>query len=59
MKNILSHHHHQLEDDLIKPEIFEVGCFMNSTRLAMYDLGRLIAKEMEEKGDQRQPIVCK
>ena len=46
---------HQLEDDLIKPEKFEIGCFMNSTRLAMYDLGRIILKEREEK----QPVVCK
>ncbi|CAF1546363.1 unnamed protein product [Rotaria sp. Silwood1] len=48
---------HQLEDDLIQPDFFEVGCFMNSTRLAMYDLGRVILKELNEKQSTRQPVV--
>jgi hypothetical protein len=30
---------HQLDDNLIKSDLFEVGCFMNSTRLLMFDLG--------------------
>ena len=46
---------HQLEDELIKPETFEVACFMNSTRLAMFDLGRLIQIDCAE----RQPVVRK
>ncbi|CAF1390340.1 unnamed protein product [Rotaria sordida] len=48
---------HQLEDDLTQPDLFEVGCFMNSTRLAMYDLGRLILKELNEKQSTRQSVV--
>lgn len=44
---------HQLEEDLIQPDIFEVACLMNSTRLAMFDLGRLIQIDCGEQ----QPVV--
>ncbi len=46
---------HQLDENIS----FEVGCFMNSTRLLMFDLGRLIIKEFQEKNEERKPIVCK
>ena len=48
---------HQLEDHLIEnQDQFQVGCFMNSTRLLMFDLGRFIIKQIQ---NERQPIVCK
>jgi len=50
---------HQLDENLIKPHLFQVGCFMNSTRLLMFDLGRFIIKEFKNNKQQRQPIVCK
>ena len=50
---------HQLDEYLIPPNQFEVGCFMNSTRLVMFDLGRFILKELKNKKEERQPIVCK
>ncbi|CAF1319852.1 unnamed protein product [Adineta steineri] len=49
--------HHELDDEFVKPENFEVGCLMNSTRLIMFDLGRVIVDELEKKGDKRQPVV--
>jgi hypothetical protein len=50
---------HQLDDYLIKQDQFQVGCFMNSTRLLMFDLGRFIIKELQNNKQQRQPIVRK
>lgn len=50
---------HQLDEKLTKDDWFEVGCFMNSTRLLMFDLGRFILKEFEEKNEKREGVVCK
>ncbi|CAF1489725.1 unnamed protein product [Didymodactylos carnosus] len=47
---------HQLTDYINTVPIeyhFEVGCFMDSTRLCMYDLGRLIVQECKD----RKPYV--
>ena len=46
---------HQLDENLTKEDFFQVGCFMNSTRLLMFHFGRFILKELKEK---REAVVC-
>jgi hypothetical protein len=47
-KNLLIQDH-QFNGYLIEPDQFQVGCFMNSTRLLMFDLGRFIIKQFKDK----------